>query len=115
MLQDGTELTLRPLAIKPLRKVMKAWDDKMDPDNQPEEGAAEDEETFLDFLCGISFQCLQSLKATRGVFKTQDDFEDEVDSESIYRIIKVCLGIDLEALPKAMREAQTAAEESGVK
>lgn len=108
-MQDGTELTLRPLAIKPLRKLMKMWEENTNPSEEQKE---EDAESLLDFFSRISFECLKNLKATKDKFKDLDDFEMEADPESISRIIKVCMGIDLEAAPKAV-ETLTRAEEDG--
>lgn len=93
-LQDGTIITLRPLPIKPLRRVMAEWK-KM----QDEEAMKETEEhpdPATDVLVNMGMICLENKKGAEEISIDKDAFEDVVDTNTLFRIIKVCSGIDLE-------------------
>ena len=96
-LQDGTQLNLRPLPIKPLRRVMAVWNNTLE-EARKENGEDRD---MLDVFSEMGFMALQGLKETADVYESQEDFEDAVDQESLLRIIKVCAGLDFESAPKA--------------
>lgn len=111
-LQDGTEVTLKPLPIARLRRFMKEW-------NRLSETAEDDDglDVFID-CCGIALE-----KDFKGKFDAgtkgsgdsvlSDDYreylEDTLDMDTIYKIIDVAAGIDLQN-PKLMEALAVAAE-----
>lgn len=108
-LADGTEVTLRPLPLKPLRRVMDTW-------NAALKAEGDEERETLDVLAEMGYLCLSGLKDTKDKFDSQEDFEEVVDQETLLRIIKVCAGIDLEVDPKEIAAAtMETKEEVGTK
>jgi hypothetical protein len=114
-LQDGTEITLRPLPIAPLRVFMDAWlkFDKV-------ETEAEGFTVFIN-CAGISLEkhfreVFDSTLAPapareKGQFLTEeyrDYLENTLDLETIYTVLEVCGGLKLNADPKVMEEAAKA-------
>lgn len=113
-LQDGSEVELRPLTVGKKRKFMRAWTEHVSSINEEikqatekasEEGAESfelDEAGLSDKqydayikLCGM---CLDTdLKGEKTTKQFNDYLEDVLDDPTIFKIIKVCGGIDLEA------------------
>lgn len=88
-LQDGTDLVLKPLTIKGLRKFMKQFEKFT---------AAESEEEGLDQLIECAAICIQKDAPQYWDGKVQhstEAWEDAADMPSIYKIIEVCGGIRL--------------------
>lgn len=100
-LQDGTEVTLRPLPIKQLRKFMTELSDL---------GDAETEDESLDQLLGLAVTCLEKNVAVAG----RDDLEDVLDLPTIYKVIEVCGGVKLND-PKLLELATQMVQETGGK
>jgi hypothetical protein len=102
LLQDDTEVVLKPLAIGRLRRFMQAWSwiDKMEPGD-------DGFDVFIN-CCGIAlednfkgkFDALKSSSAEqeKGQFLSEEYknyLEDVLDIETIYVVIEVCGGIKL--------------------
>lgn len=117
-LQDGTEVTLRPLPIGRLRRFMDAW-------LKFEEAKTNDDGYNVFINCagiGIEHEFkgkFDSLKATEaqrneGEFLSEEYkeyLEDVLDLDTIYKILDVCGGLKLND-PKLL-EAAAAAMEAG--
>jgi hypothetical protein len=88
-LQDGTEVTLRPLPIKPLRKFMT----KLSKLGQTEDGKPLGEDESLDQLFDLALVCLERNKATAHFDREQ--LEDILDLPTIYKVIEICGGVKL--------------------
>lgn len=105
-LQDGTDVTLVPLAIGRLRKFMKAWQ---------EFGNLEQEDGAFDIYvncCGIALEkdFKDKFEKTSDVDKVLTDeyreyLEDVLDMDTIYKILDVCGGLKLND-PKIQEEAE---------
>lgn len=114
-LQDGTEVTLKPLPIGRLRRFMKAWEKFTE--------VKTDEDGFDVFLncAGIAVEGdfkgkFDSLKAPAdsGEFLSEEYktyLEDVLDLDTIYKILEVCGGLKLND-PKLMEAALLAAQEA---
>jgi hypothetical protein len=96
-LQDGTALTLRPLAIKQMRLFMKKLETLGQP---PAEG--EEETDGMDQIVDLVKICLEKNKGAAKI----KDYEDVLDLPTAYKIIEVCTGVNL-ADPKLMELATT--------
>ena len=84
-LQDGSVVKLKPLSIKKLKDFMAEIQ---------KTASSESEDATLTILidaCGIALE--SQLPA---IVKDRDAFESVLDMPTIYRIIEVCGGIDLE-------------------
>lgn len=116
-LQDGKDVTLRPLPIGRLRRFMKAWGKFSEADT--------DDDGFTVFIncAGIALEenfkgQFDSLKATKeeqdnGEFLSEEyreHLEDVLDLETIYKILEVCGGIKLND-PKLIEAALAEAQE----
>lgn len=99
VLQDGTELTLKPLPIRQLKKFMKQLG------SLP---ATKTEEESIDQLVELAWTCLEKNKALVDR-KIEDDLEDALDVPTLYKIIDVCGGVKLND-PKLMELAATMME-----
>lgn len=119
-LQDGKEVTLRPLPIGRLRRFMKAWEGI--------QGVKSDEEGFAVFLncAGISIEHefkgkFDSLKAPAnedGEFLSEEYkeyLEEVLDLDTIYEILDVAGGLKLNdpKLLEAAIQAAARAEQDG--
>ena len=103
ILQDDTEITLKPLPIKQLKKFMKELS------NLP---VTKTEEESLDQLMGLAWLCLEKNKAVKGR-AIEDDLDEALDLPTIYKIIDVCGGVKLND-PKLMELAnKMLTEETG--
>ena len=111
-LQDGKDVTLRPLAIGRLRRFMTAW--------QEFSKAEDDNDGFTVFIncAGISLEenfkgDFDALKASKdeqekGEFLSEEYkeyLEEVLDLDTIYKILEVCGGIKLND-PKLLEAAQ---------
>lgn len=106
-LRDGTEVTLKPLVISRLRKFMKAW-------KKVEEVTTEEENVDLLVECvGI---CLEKeLREGKSVKDYREYIEDNMDMDTIYKVIEVCTGMKLNDpnLLAAAAEAAAKMQEAG--
>lgn len=112
VLQDGTEVVLRPLNIGRLRRLMKAWKEF--------EKLEDDDDSFEIFIncSGIAlehefkerFEALQG-KGKEGVLNPayRDYLEEVLDMDTIYKIMDVCAGLKLTD-PNLLAAAARAAE-----
>lgn len=108
-LQDGNVVTIKPLVIGRMRKFMKKF-------NELTEKQLTSEEEAEDKLMELTLICLGPQGEPYKYDHTPDE-EDEpkgyekafetFDMPTIYRIIKVCTGIDLEAPKEMMMEMET--------
>lgn len=122
VLQDGKEVTLRPLPIGRLRRFMDAWNRFAD--------VKTDDEGFDVFLncAGIALESefkgqFDSLKATKDQMaegqylsdEYKEYLEDTLDLDTIYKILEVTGGIKLNDpnLAEAAAAALAAREEDG--
>jgi hypothetical protein len=83
VLQDGTEVTLKPLNIKNLRKFMKKF---------KEIEKLKDDDQVVDFLIEVGQLCLSSLYKE---YEDTEKFEDAVDMPTVHKIIEICGGVKL--------------------
>lgn len=115
-LQDGTDVTLRPLAIGPLRKFMNAWSLFKDVDENSNEDAMYD--IFVQ-CAGIALSKELASKVENRVTadgvlteEYQNYLEEVLDMDTIYRVLDVCGGLKLND-PKLLEAALRAAQEAG--
>ena len=111
-LQDGTEVTLAPLAIGRLRRFMKAWGEFANLENE--------DQAFDIYVncCGIALEkdLKDKFEKTADVDKVITDeyreyLEDVLDMDTIYHILDVCGGLKLND-PKLLAEAERLAAEA---
>ena len=119
-LSDGTEVTLKPLNIARLRRFMAAWDGMKD----VEPGSNESLDVFLN-CAGIGLEDeLSKVEALQGRFTTtkgkngkvldpkyQEYLEDVLDLDTIFLVLKVTGGLDLQD-PKLVQAAINALTET---
>lgn len=119
-LQDGTEVTLRPLPIGPLRRFMEAW-------NKFGEVDGEDEGLGVFINCaGIAlekdfkgkFESLRASEADRkkGEYLSteyKEYLEDTLDLDTIFKVLDICGGLKLNQDPKALQEAAAMMDQAG--
>lgn len=86
-LQDGQEITIRPLNIKNLRGVMKAWE---------QVNEVKDEMGFIDVLVDCTAVAMKQFYPE--IAHDKDAIEEAVDMATITKILKIAADIDLEAL-----------------
>lgn len=98
-LQNDVEVTLKPLTINRLRKFMEVMD---------KFGSAKTELETLTILIDACAVALE--KQLPDLVTDRDQLEDSLDLPTIYRIIKICGGIDLEN-PNLLAAALEAAGE----
>lgn len=99
-LQDGTEVKVRPLDLKRLRKVMKVIEDMNAATG--DEPVNEEDEDNLAFLIEATKICLE--KQVPDLVKDDDKFEEALDIPTIWKILEVAAGISLGG-PNPQREA----------
>lgn len=102
VLQDGKEVTLKPLNIKNLRKFMKKFKEL---DNLKED------DQVVDFLIEVGQLCLSSLYKE---YEDSDKFEDAVDMPTVHKIIEICGGVKLND-PELMAAAAAVMEQQAGK
>lgn len=124
ILQDGTEVTLKPLVIGKLRRFMKRWEDIAT--------VANDDEGYTIFIdcAGIAIEDnfrggkIERLKGGKDDLpddadkdtpipilsnEYRDYLEDTLEMDTIYRIMEICGGIKLDD-PKLLETAAMLAE-----
>jgi hypothetical protein len=112
-LQDGTEVKIRPLDLKRLRKVMTVIDDMNKAaveaaltetkENEAKDAPATDSEyDNLEFLIKATKICLE--KQLPELVKDADAFEEALDLPTIWKILEVSAGISM-GNPNLQREA----------
>lgn len=102
-LQDGTEVKVRPLDLKRLRKVMKVIEDMNTAalvNAEPVEG--EEGYDSLEFLIRATKICLE--KQVPDLVKDDDAFEEALDLPTIWKILEMAAGISM-GNPNLQREA----------
>jgi len=109
-LQDGTEVKVRPLDLKRLRKVMKIIEDM----NKAAEEAfnageaetnsvvSDDDSDNLEFLIRAAKVCLE--KQAPELVKDDEKFEEALDLPTLWKILEVSAGISM-GNPNLQREA----------
>lgn len=97
VLQDGVEVTLKPLNIKGLRKFMKKFKEL--------DGLKEDDQV-VDFLIEVGQLCLSSIYPE---YADTDKYEDAVDMPTVHKIIEICGGVKLND-PELLAAATAALE-----
>lgn len=102
VLQDGTEVSLKPLNIKNLRKFMAKF-------KELEKLKTDDE--VVDFLIEAAQLCLSSLYPD---YSDSEKFEDAVDMPTVHKIIEICGGVKLND-PELMAAAAAAVTEQAGK
>ena len=80
---DGTTISLRPLAIKPLKNFIKEAEKLDDLKDQME---------VLDALFSLAKVCLVGIGSELG---KREDLDELLDMETVYKIIEVCGGVKL--------------------
>jgi hypothetical protein len=83
LLQDGKEVSLRPLNIKNLRKFMVKFKELENLKN---------DDDVIEFLVETAHLCLSSLYPE---YSDVETFEDAVDMPTVHKIIEVCGGVKL--------------------
>lgn len=101
-LLDGTEVVLKPLAIRPLRKFMRIWNEFLvtirDNGQKPEdEQLSESEVSDLQFdtFTDMCMLCLSVLRKDRDEDEFRAYIEDTLDEQTIYRVLDKCGGLKL--------------------
>lgn len=109
-LQDGREVTLKPLVLKALRKFMKAFKNFGEDVDVPADASDEDKaelqrdheyDVFIT-LAGIALEKQLKAKVTEGADEDKVDevyrdyLEETLDMETIFKIIEVCAGMKLD-------------------
>jgi hypothetical protein len=85
-LADGSNLTLRPLPIKQLRKFMET----IKAMETTEDG---DEEAAMDIFIKAAMICLEAFKPE--LSKDRDKFEEVIEIPTMMKILEVCGGLKL--------------------
>jgi hypothetical protein len=111
-LQDGTTVTLKPLAIGRLRRFMKAWERFKE--------VTEDNDISLDVFIECSAIALEAELSevvenrfdgkTKSITEEYREYLEEVlDMDTIYKIMEICAGLKLND-PNLLAAAQAAVE-----
>lgn len=95
LLQDGKEVSLKPLNIRNMRQFMTKF-------KELEKLTTDDE--VVDFLIDISQFCLASLYPD---YADSEKYEDAVDMPTVHKIIEICGGVKLND-PELMAAAAAA-------
>lgn len=108
-LQDGTEVKVRPLDLKRLRKVMKVIEDMnkaalkaFEAGEKETDSPLDDDAGNLEFLIEATKICLE--KQLPELVKDNDAFEEALDMPTIWKILEVAAGISMGS-PNLQREA----------
>jgi hypothetical protein len=105
-LQDGTEVQVRPLDLKRLRKVMTIIEEMNAPKPEAEEGEAkdmsdQDDVSMLTFLIAATKICLE--KQAPELVADEDKFEEALDLPTMWKILEIAAGISM-GNPNLQRE-----------
>jgi hypothetical protein len=87
VLQDGTEVTIRPLDLKRLRKVMKVIEE------MNAATMAENDADTLEFLIRAAKISLE--KQIPDLVADEDKFEEALDLPTIWKILEISAGISM--------------------
>lgn len=87
-LSDGTNITLKPLPIKKLKKFMDIIKE-MD----TEDAANADEDAAMDVFIRAAMVCLEASNSPLAADK--DKFEDTIEVPTMMKILEVCGGLKL--------------------
>lgn len=118
VLQDDTEITLRPLPVGPLRRFMEAWQrfDQVKDDNDGYDVFINCAGIALEkhFKVGGKFDTLKATPDEQkdGQFLSPEYktyLEDTLDIETIYKVLEVCGGLKLND-PNLIENLTAAAE-----
>jgi hypothetical protein len=88
-LQNGAEVTLRPLNIKGTRVFNEKFKEFQGPDTP-------DEERALEILVDLAAICLK--RDLPDLVADKDALEEALDIATIYKILEVCGGLDLKGM-----------------
>lgn len=102
-LRDGTAVTLKPLAIRGLRKFMRAWGEYVEYLQANADKPKEEQDSDLDvgdkqfevFLELCSLCLAEELKQGRTDEEFIDYLDRTLDEQTIYRILDKCGGLKL--------------------
>lgn len=97
-LVDGTKIYLSPLKIKYLREFMDKFQDVK---------KSQDDDEAIVFMLECTFITMQQYCPR---IKTIEDFEDNIDLQSIYKILEI--GADIKLNPESEKEVKQQVEES---
>lgn len=105
-LQDGTEVQIRPLDLKRLRKVMAIIEEmnapKPEGDEEKEKGMAEqDDLSMLTFLIAATKICIE--KQAPELVADEEKFEEALDLPTMWKILEIAAGISM-GNPNLQRE-----------
>lgn len=100
-LQDGTQVTLRPLPISILRKFMAELTNLT---------KVKTEEEGIDIMLALAALCIQ--KQVPELVADKEALEDALDMPTVYKIIDVCGGVKLND-PNLLAAAAKMATEDG--
>jgi hypothetical protein len=105
VLQDNTEVTLKPLPISQLRRFMAAWKEMANLKGETDEEKEEYSFTVFVNCAGIAlenqFKALEKFTETKGKLKDplskeyREYLENVLDMDTIYKIMEVCGGLKL--------------------
>lgn len=98
-LDNGKVIVLKPLVIARMRKFMEIIDERFP--------ACKDINELNDCLVDAAVVCLE--KHNPDVVKDIEDFKDNIDMETLYKILEVCGGVKLND-PNLVRTLAEAAE-----
>jgi hypothetical protein len=85
-LSDGTDIVLKPLPIKQLKKFMAAIKEMELPENESEEAA-------MEIFIKAAMVCLEANKSPLAT--DQEKFEETIDTPTMMKILEVCGGLKL--------------------
>lgn len=85
-LGDGTNVILKPLPIKQLKKFMAVIKEIELPENESEEAA-------MEVFIKAAMVCLEAVKSP--LAEDKDKFEEVIDTPTMMKILEVCGGIKL--------------------
>ena len=85
-LGDGTQVTLKPLPIKQLKKFMAVIKEMELPENESEDAA-------MEVFIKAAMVCLEAVKSPLAT--DQDMFEEVIDTPTMMKILEVCGGLKL--------------------
>jgi hypothetical protein len=105
VLQDNTEVTLKPLPIGQLRRFMAAWKQMANLPGETDEEKEDASYTVFVNCAGIAlenqFKALEKFTETKGKLKDplskeyREYLEEVLDMDTIYKIMEVCGGLKL--------------------
>jgi len=89
---DGTQIEVRPLKLSLLKKFMKKFETVAD--------VAEDNEKTIEVLLECAQIAMQQYKPE--IAESIEDLEELLDLPTVYKIIEVASGVDLENVANAL-------------